>query len=196
MSTKIKLLTGIECGINELTGKHQRILTQQDDRGIHEHLDEILVDVVDYIGNIKVVTHEHILNLLQCDRKQILTEARRIATVGTEYEKAFKYVFQYKSQNTGKNSEYPFEVPLKGGFPQTTVKIKSDKNLVDANYTDYSQVKKEIETVLPRSKKNVIINMLDGHGEAAAAVKKKRKQVAIHLWKFAEQERWLKLPMV
>lgn len=164
----IKLNSGVEAGIKEMVGKHQRILTKTDGRSMTSKLDEILLDCIVYLGDTKALSIQDIQNMLTCDKEKALIEIRHL-TMGAD--EPFEFTFEYLSEKTKKKEKYHLKVEFDPededkGFPVTLVKRYNKKaELVTANYKNYSDIQKDFEFEMKSSGKIVKFSMLDGNGE-------------------------------
>lgn len=163
MNTHIfKLPSGVECEVKEMTGKHQRILTEQKSKKLGENLNELLADVIVRVGTNKSIDLAFVKEMLACDRKKALTEVRQFTM---DFDPVFKFTYDYTDQ-LGTKQKHPLEIDLSEGFPTTTLKVDDGKgNLVDAAYKEYDEIQRDIKVKLPRSGKEVVYNLLDGRGE-------------------------------
>lgn len=152
------LPSGIECEIKELTGKDQRILTEQKDNNFSNKLCKVLLNIVVRIGSKKVVSEEDVKNLLSEDTKAILWNAR-IFSIGEDFRFTYTYI-----NSKGKEDSVDFEVNLSDS--EEPKKYKSQ-------WKELDDVCKDVEIVLPRSGKHVIYSLLDGNAEAKIALMKK-----------------------
>lgn len=164
-----KLTSGVECEVEEMTGKHQRILTEQKNKKLGENLNEMLVSVIKRIGSDTHITLEKVKNLLASDRKKILTEVRQFTM---DFDPLFKFNYDYVTSQGHKAVE-PLEIDLSKGFPSTQLKVLGKNEagqtaLVDATYDEYDNIQRNYTIILPKSKKEVRWTLLDGVGEAAA----------------------------
>ncbi len=187
---KFKLCSGPECEVTELTGKHQRLLTEQGSKTHSTKLNEMLADVIVRIGNTtfpvlndngKDVTEDFLNKMLSCDKKKILVEVRQYTL---DFQPDFAFTYKYVDSK-GDKQEYEVEVTLdeNGSFPMTTPKVEADvdvdgemvKQLVSMDFETYEEVltAKECYTILPRSGERVRFTMLDGRGEAVGTATKK-----------------------
>lgn len=164
MTHTFKLPSGVECELSELTGKQQRILTEQNKKPHNEKLAEMLASILVRIGT-KVNVDEKFIkeDMLICDRNAALVEARQFSL---DFEKEFVFMHTYKGADGAKHEvEISEDIP-DGRFPMHAVKKLNDKKkFVPANYAEYSDIEKHITIELPRSKKKVRFTLLDGTGE-------------------------------
>lgn len=151
--------SGVECEVKEMTGKEQRILTEQDGKSFGVKLNEVLQSIIVRIGSKKVISTEDITNLLSEDRKCILWECRMFS-VG---EDVFKFRYNYIDKNK-KEQVLEMDVDLNDKEP---MKPYAEQ------YTELSEIKKDVFITLPRSKKKVRFKLLDGFGESIGASMKK-----------------------
>ena len=112
---KFKLLSGVECEIGKLMGKHQRLFTQseftKDGKGANMAIADILVK----LGNKTSVTEDEVNRMLSQDRNQILIQARIFSL---RRHKVFKFDFKYENEN-GKMITEPMELDVEAGDFQT-----------------------------------------------------------------------------
>ena len=154
------LPSGVECEITELSGKEQRLLTEQKHKKLGDNLNEVILSILVRLGSVKVFTIEDVKNLLSEDRKLILWKARRFAID----EAVFKFGWDYISRDSQKNITHPLEVELDADFE---VKPYADQ------WDEYTAINKNVELVLTRTGKRVRFTMLDGNGEQSGALTKK-----------------------
>jgi hypothetical protein len=173
------LPSGVKCGVTDLYGKHQRILTQGSNIGkrFNENLSTILADVMVYLGEIKNVTIEDVNEMLDCDRRAALCEVRQFSL---DFNPNVAFNYEYTDEDTNRKIVFPVEIDLSkddGRFPFVPVKVyNKDGELVPVVYSKYSDVIKNKNRIvtLPKSKKEITFIMLDGKGnEVGAAIKKK-----------------------
>lgn len=172
MTTHIFTLpTGIECEIRELDTSHQELLTGNDKSKTHiVKLEEVIHDITVRVGSVINPTKEFIENMLACDKKKILVEARNFSM---DFED-FVFVYEYKDKD-GNKKEQTFNFPIsEESFPTVSVKKLVGSDWVDANYKEYTEVEKTVNTTLPRSGTDVQFTMLDGKGERIAATYTKK----------------------
>lgn len=172
MSTHIfKLPSGVECEVTELTGKQQKILTEQNSKTHNEKLAEMLASVIVRLGtsfkpDAKFVQEE----MLACDVKFALTEVRQFSL---DFEATFGFTHTYKdAEGVKQTAEIEEDVP-EGRFPFTPVKKLVGDDLVDADYSEYAEIEKDITITLPRSQKVVRFTMLDGKGTSIGSKTRK-----------------------
>lgn len=171
MSTyKFNLPSGVECEVAYLTGLHQRLLNQQLKGETHnDRLNNILVDIIKRVGNVRVITKEFVENMLTPDRRTCLVMARQYTH---DFEELFKFKYSYTSVVDESQKEYELEIPLNadGMFP-----IKA----MTKQYAEYSEIERTRTILLERSKKTVTFNLLDGLSEKIGASTKK-DQISSH----------------
>lgn len=182
---KFNLVSGPECEVKELTGKHQRLLTEQKNKKIGENLSEVLEDVVVRIGSQTTFEKDFFgKKMLAADKKKILTEVRQFSN---DNDPTFVFKFEYRTED-GVDAEYEHEVDLSGGFPETPYKAVGMVNvaaegeepnmvagMVAWTVAEYEEVEKyrNYRTKLPRSGETVELRLLDGFGETLGAMTKK-----------------------
>lgn len=165
------LPSGVECEVEELTGKQQKILTEQNNKPHNEKLAEMLASVIVRLGSsfkpdTKFVQDE----MLACDVKYALTEVRQFSL---DFEDKFGFTHTYRDADGVKQEAEIEEYIPEGKFPFTTVKKLEGDELVDSNCSEYSDIEKDVIVVLPRSQKKVRFTMLDGRGTALGSKTKK-----------------------
>ena len=172
MSTHVfKLPSGVECEVKEFTGKHQRLLTEQKNKNIAENLNEVLADVLVRVGSVKNVTLEFVLNMLACDRKKALVEARQFSM---DDEPKFEFDYEYVDSN-GESQVSHQSVDISDGFPFKPLLVLTDDSFKEADYKEYKDIEKVYELTLPRSQSKVRFTLLDGIGEQIGARTPKSK---------------------
>jgi len=169
---KFKLISGVECEVKELTGKQQRILTENNGKTTDEKFALMIQSILVRVGSVINPDLVFIDNLLSGDRKKILEEARKFSMRGTEQANLFIFNFPYTDAK-GNKQKHELDVELTEGFP-----VKPYKTIVDGVETivdvdDYSKIEKEVYTILPRSGKKVRFYLLDGNREKVGASVKK-----------------------
>lgn len=176
MSVTFKLPSGPECVSNAMLGKHQRILTEQKKKGWGDSLEEMLVDVIQTVGGVKV-DKDFIRGMLVCDKKAALAKIRSYSLDDPD-----EFIFKYKYIDRDQR-EQVFEqvLSMKEGFPVTHPKVKTDTKTdtwVDMDFVSYAEVlkAKKVKTTLPKSKTLVEITMLDGQGELIGSGTKKEEK--------------------
>lgn len=154
------LPSGVECEHTELTGKEQRLLTEQKGKKMGEQLNDVIESIVKRIGSNHTVTAETVKSLLSEDRKAILWQARRESVSGDEFMFNWDYIDTDKKQQN------------------KTMKVA----LVDESFawkpylqqaTEYEQINKHVEITLAKSGKVVRFTLLDGVGESVGSATKK-----------------------
>ena len=114
MSTHIFTLpTGIECEIRELDTSHQELLTGNDKSKTHiVKLEEVIHDITVRVGSVNNPTKEFIENMLACDKKKILVEARNFSM---DFED-FVFVYEYKDKDGNKKEQtFNFQIEINIG---------------------------------------------------------------------------------
>ncbi len=172
------LPSGVECEVKELTGKHQRILTEQKSKKLGDNLNEVLVDTVVRVGTYSEITLEFIQGMLAADRKKVLVELRQFSF---DYEPKFSFKYDYlgaDSQGREEKKSEDMEVDL-----SDKVSVDEDGKEVRVSvfgvkpyatqYKEYAEVKKDITITLPKSGKKVMYRLLDGFGEQVGMNTKK-----------------------
>lgn len=140
-----KLLSGPECEIKEMTGKHQRILSEGTD-SFQAKLNKMLKDLIVRIGSVTDITEDVMIELLSGDRKKMLTEARQFTL---NYDPLFKFNFEYEDGN--KKMSEPMEIDLSEGIPEKPYY---------QTWNELSDIDKQVIITLPRCNKKVRFQML------------------------------------
>ena len=150
MKKEITLPSGITCVISEMFGKHQRILTQQGGGDITDNFNEVLTDIIHELGSLKVVSKEHVLEMLAPDRKEILIQSRHL-TMG--FDEPFEFNYEYFNEATKRKDKLALSINFEGerDFPVTTVKMKDSTGKFRALRFYHSFNKKEIKKLFTKS---------------------------------------------
>lgn len=183
-------LSGVSVTVSELTGMHQRYITEKRFQKNGKGFDLLLQDCIIRLGNKTNLTEKDVNNILSGDRKHILVELRQFSL---DYQKNFDFDYEWamKSGHTQKQAytvnfspeDFPFH-------PYAWVREAYNQAVADAQakaeqegreftdderwrvpipdlYPDYQTIleKKEYEVVLPRSGVKVKMNLMDGVGE-------------------------------
>lgn len=169
-ATKIfKLLSGVECEISKIKTKHQGILTEQGG-DVTEAFNTILADCVVRVGSNRSIDRQFVEQMTSKDKKIALIELRKFSLgekMMVEYE--------YLSTRTKRKAIEQVEIDIDECTVSTPYKIFSDDNsLVDVEYSEYSEIKREFITVLPNGLK-VVVRLQDGASEREVAAIKKSK---------------------
>lgn len=179
-----KLTSGVECEVYEMTGKHQELLTRQDGKKHTEKLNELLKDLIVRVGSNTDINDEFLLGMLACDKKKALVEVRQFSM---GHEPSFTFNYRY-TDTDGNKQEHPVTVDLNedGHFPEKPVMVMRPvmedgkdepvNKLVPADWTEYSDVQKQVTIKLPRSGQEVTFVMLDGKGELIGSTTKKAQR--------------------
>lgn len=157
-----KLTSGVECEVKEMTGLHQRLLTEQKKKKVGENLEIMLADLIVRVGTERNITSEFVKNMLASDRKKALTEVQQFTN---DFDPVFRFIWNYESVDGGKK-EHELEIDLSKGFPMTTLKVIEGDVLKDAEYKEYSEIQRKYTTILPKSGLKVQLSLLDGVGES------------------------------
>lgn len=164
------LLSGVECEVFELTGKQQHILSEQDGKDGNDKFVKMLATIIKRVGSVENPDEKFITSMLSGDRKKALVMARQFSMRDMDQEKKFLFHYPYTDKN-GIKQNHELEINLENGFPEKVYK-KADGSPLDCK--EYSEINREYETILPRTKKRVTFKLVDGYGESiGSAVKKK-----------------------
>lgn len=192
-----KFPSGVEFEVKELTGKHQRILTEQSSKTHNQKLDEVLADILVRVGTDTEIKEEFIKTMLACDKQKALITVRQF-TLG--FQKEFEFHWDYKSSDGAKKT-HKLSIPLEdANFPTKPVMCynpnftegsedeKCSKELITleeflkdtlgVEALEYEHVlkAKKVEIILPRSEERVTYTMLDGDGEEIGSKIKKSER--------------------
>lgn len=162
MNTHVfKLPSGVECEVKGMVGKHQRILTEKQNSDSNDNLNKVLADVIVRVGSNKDINEQFVKSMLSCDRKKALVEVRQFTM---DFETSFEFNYDYKDSN-GQKQNYPLTLDLTDGFPVKPLIIVEGDKVKEADYTEYSDIQRDIELVLPKSGMKIVFSLLDGKGE-------------------------------
>ena len=173
-----KLVSGPLCEVTEFTGKQQEILTQSNkkqDKTISKasRTDILIASLLVAVGSERL---EHwsedkklafVQKMLGFDKQKLLIEARQFSL---DFDPDFTFKYTWLDDAGDKqvddiNVILPYD---QDNFPQQTMKIEIDGELVDADFTEYSEVLEntKVNLTLPKSGLEISYYMLDGTGEA------------------------------
>jgi hypothetical protein len=175
-----KLLSGVECEVKRMTGKHQRLLTENSGKNLERSLDLVLEDCIARLGSNIAINSDDISNMLSCDRQLALIEIRQFSL---DFSPIFKFEWKYTSTKGGKKKQevHQLEIDIKEGFPnKKPMVVGEDGSLVEMCVEDYSELDKTRFTILPQSGKNVSWSLLDGFAETRGS-KVKKEHRSSHL---------------
>lgn len=177
-----ELPSGVEFEVKELTGKHQRLLTEQvGNKTMTERLNEVLAEVLVRVGSNTEINEDFVKKMLACDKQKALVDVRQFTM---DFEKAFQFTWEY-TDDQGMKQDHKLEIPLdEGNFPWKPVMafnkegelVTMKEAIVDAGEDlEYDSVlsRKAVEIILPRAEMRVRYTMLDGEREAQASKIKK-----------------------
>lgn len=168
---EFNLCSGPKCTVKELTGKHQRMLTEQGKKSHSDRLNDVLKDVIVKIEGLPEITEDVLKEILSCDKKKILTEVRQFTL---DFQPEFSFLFKYMDEE-GNKQESPIEVTLnEGEFPFRSPKLADGSEMNFESYQDVLDAKKILIT-LP-SGLDVEFTMLDGRGELIGSSTKKSER--------------------
>lgn len=200
-----KLVCGIEAEVYALTGREQRILTEQKAQTVEARQYALLASILKRVGDTHLDSfnkdserEEFLKTMLSCDRKQTLVTARQFSN---GFDPDYDFDFEYTSVDTAKGKQsFPQTVKLNddGSFPYQPIKdfsadmlmkggvpLKSLKairailsELKPKVFESYDEVMKYkfMYFTLPVSGIEVRMRMLDGTGEAIGSATKKEQQ--------------------
>lgn len=172
---KFDLCSGPECEVKEMTGKHQRLLTEQGKKSHNERMNDLLKDVIVSVGGVSEITDDFIKEMLSCDKKKILTEVRQFTL---DFQPEFAFMFKYMDDEGNKKESQVDVTLVEGEFPFRKPKYNAaGEDAVDMEFEDYNDVlkHKKIGITLP-SGLAVEFTMLDGKGEIIASSTKKAER--------------------
>ncbi len=201
---KFLLVSGIEAEVSEFTGVEQAILTSQKAITMEERTFSLLGSILKRVGGTDLSIMDDaerlafIKDMLSCDRKQAIVEARQFTN---EFDEIYDFNYEYQSVDAKKGKQIaPQTVTLPGGhfsfqsvkdFNADMLKDKDGKRLTKLRdieavlrelkpkvFENYDEVMKYkmVYFTLPKSEINVRMRMLDGTGEAiGSAVKKEQR---------------------
>jgi len=171
------LTSGVEAEVKELTGKHQRLLTEQKNKTTGDNINEVLADVIVRIGSNKNIDKKFVEEMLSSDRKHLLTEVRQFTM---DFDPNFSFTYEYTSERSGKKEKFTYDTDLSEGFPKKMLQVEGDGDaegeLVDAAYKEYAEIQKQQRMILPKSKLEIQWNLLDGKAETKFQTLPKNKR--------------------
>jgi len=122
------LPSGVAAEIRGLEGKHQALITSQDEKKRIKGLKTILWDCLRTLGNSNSIPEDYVDKLTSFDRKFLLWEIRRISNEDT---KRFVFDYEFPTDNQRKLKQR-FEVEFTNeSFPVTPAKWVREKMLED-----------------------------------------------------------------
>lgn len=185
----VVLTSGIEAELVGLQGKHQAMITINDEAKRRKGIDQMLLSCLKRLGEKTSFTIEDVQNLLSADRKKLLFELRNISN---NDDKSFIFDYEFPTQG-GKKLKQRYTVDfLKDDFPCTPYGWVKEKMIEDYKlkngitkelkeeeekeaisepfpimFTDYEEIiaLSEIWTKLPECGISVRWNMLNGKEE-------------------------------
>lgn len=169
-----KMPTGVLCEVKEFTGDQQEILTSSDKKSHTEKLNQVLKSIIVRIGSVSTIDDKFLEQLLECDKRHILVEARQFTM---DFDPDFTFVYKY-TDTEGKKAEHEFKEKIpEGHFPMRPMQVVNpayDENtlgtdeetpkLIDAEYAEYSDVEREHYCTLPKCGELIRFIHLDGKG--------------------------------
>jgi hypothetical protein len=181
------LPSGVRVVATELYGEHHEILTRQgeeDKKRVNKLIQSLLISV----GSVRQPNEEFVEGLRSEDRRHILAMCRQ-ATM--DYEKVFEFTHKFQDED-GNMQTLPLKVNLndqEDAYTEKHIQTLIDKfGAEDEEFyrelnkdgtfratpsklraSEYNDLPKEYETVLPKSGLKVKINHLTGKGERQGA---------------------------
>lgn len=187
------LPSGIEAELTGLTGKHQALITINDETKRRKGIDEMLLSCLKRLGDKTSFVTDDVQKLLSADRKKLLFELRNISN---NNDKSFIFDYEFPTQG-GKKLKQRYTVDfLKDDFPCTPygwVKEEMIRNYKEVNgitkaltddeeneaiaepfpvmFEDYADIiaLSEVVTELPECGMDIKWNMLNGKEEVKYA---------------------------
>ena len=187
------LPSGIEAELQGLQGKHQAMITINDEAKRRKGIDQMLKESIVRLGNKTEIVLQDVKNLLSADRKALLFELRQISN---NHDRNFIFDYEFPTKG-GQKLKQRYSVDfVKDQFPVTpyhwvaskmiaTYKAENsiDGKLTDSEkkealsadipvmYEDYSEIIEmaKNELVLPECGVKVYWQMLDGEQETRFA---------------------------
>lgn len=179
---KFKLLSGVECTVQELTGEHEANLTS-DKKGIRSSaMDIMLQDCIVTLGDKDIITLNDAKRLLDADKKHALIVIRNLSN---DYDPDFKFSYEFPIEN-GKRDKFDYQVNFSYAvldlnnkvIPLISDKDPSKEETLPVNfepvnfkgrpykkqYKTYSEIASDLtrDIKLPRSGRTVRFTMLTG----------------------------------
>lgn len=180
LTRKFTLVSGIEAEVTELFGKHQKILTTKNNMLTGKGVDLVLADCIVRLGSDTDITEAKVKKMLAADRKKALLEIRALSL---EYDPTFRFDYEWEEADKTM-SKFSYAVDFaEDQFKEDkykTIQMVDDKDnpgqqvptLVEIKCAELSELAefKLVHITLPRSKKVVRFNLLDGEAEGRAAI--------------------------
>jgi hypothetical protein len=202
MTHTFKLVSGIEAEVSELSGKEQRILTEQVSKTQEQRNFDLLGSLLKRVGDTDLSTmkeaerNEFLKSMLSCDRKRALGTARNYST---DFDPIYDFSYEYDSEDKKKGKQIWYEkcqIGDDGDFSFTPIKHFEQSMLVNeqgkplTKLRDIEAVLSQLEpayfstmeelnkakfiyAILPKSGTQIRLRMLDGIGEAIGGATKK-----------------------
>ena len=168
MTHKFTLPSGFECEVREMTGKHQRLLTEKKGGDFNDKFNSMLVDILARVGDVNNPDLEFVKGMLAADRKAALVMARHFTL---DFPETFKFTYTFKGEfdlREGDESvhynEFKEELEIRTPeFPITP--YPGSEEWPKGSYKD---IPRERTIKLKKSGLEVTFKLLDGAGEARA----------------------------
>lgn len=218
------LPSGVPCTCTELYGEHYDILTSKRFKGEDMMLEFILSLVVSVGSKVLKKNAEHhaenkkfIQSLRAIDKEHILATVRQASM---DYEKEFEFIYKWQDSNGAKREE-PLKVTLNDSDSRATEdhiqkliqtygaeheefyrELNKDGTFCTTPCVDraseYSDLAKSYEVILPKTGKTVKVEYLTGKGELFLSTQKKESlsvnsMISARFPKYQDGDKWINL---
>lgn len=150
---EIKLLSGIPCVIQEMTGEAEYFLTNTKNTAKNRGLDLLLADCIVSLGDRKGISEKDAQRMLAFDRKKALVEIRQLSN---DYDPSFKFSFEWPMEG-GLKQKFDYDVE----FTEENFKSRPYKS----QWNSMEEIEKNVDFTLPGSGIEMRWTMLDGEKE-------------------------------
>ncbi len=171
---KFTLPSGRMCEVREMTGKHQKILTEKKSGNYADKLNIILADIIVRVGDETDINEGFVTDMLSVDRKAALVQCRHFSL---GFPETFKFTYTFKGEFTLRDVD-----PETGDVKKTTYhEIKEEIEVPTPEFKitpypgsaewpagAYKDIDRKRTIILPRSEKKVVFTLMDGRAEARA----------------------------
>ncbi len=143
--------SGVQAEIKGLIGKHQALITVQNEKKRAAGLKTILTDCITKLGDKTIITEDMVDKLLSFDRKYFLWEIRKLSN---EDNNSFVFDYEFPSQGN-KKLKQRYEVD----FNEKDFPIKPAKWVKEQMLKDYAEMAGiEVEDIAPLRYKEIIMS--------------------------------------
>ncbi len=180
MTHKFILPSGFECEVKEMTGKHQRLLTEKKGGDFNDKLNTMLVDILARVGDVTNPDLEFVTSMLAADRKAVLVMCRHFTL---DFPEVFKFTYTFKGDfdlREGEESKHFTEFKEEVEIPTPEIPITPYPGSEEWPKGSYKDIPREKTVKLKKSGLEVSFKLLDGKAEARALATGKDKETSSH----------------